>query len=243
VGSGEPCGSVNLQLRSFYVFFKPQNRQEMNNQIIKVAYADDHIVVRQGIVALLNRHPAIRVVAEAADGKELLECLQHLESLPDIAILDINMPVMDGYATAAGIRKKYPSVRTIACSLHSDEFCIIKMIKSGAVGFLDKGRHAIEDMYKAIDCVVKQGYYYSDSVGEDFFDKASGFVLPELTEKERQFLSLCCEGLSNRKIADKMFVSHRTVEHYYDSLRRKLGVDTRVGLVVFALKRGLVAFT
>ena len=212
----------------------------MNSKKITVAFADDHVGVREGIISLLNKQPDIKVVAEASQGAELLGLMSQLSSPPDIAILDINMPIMNGYETATAIRAQFPSVRIIAFSLYEDEFNIIRMIKSGALGYLCKATHSIADICKAIRNIIAKNYHYPGSVGKELFDKAQSTQLPDLNDKEYLFLLHCSEGLTNRQIAAKMGVSFRTVEHYYESLAIKLKVCCRVELVAFALRTGLI---
>lgn len=212
----------------------------MNTAVIKVAFAEDHDALREGMINILNLHPFIQVVADAPNGKLLLEYFSQLESLPDVAILDIGMPVMNGYATAQEIGKKYPSVKTIAYSFYNDEFNIIKMIRCGAVGYLVKGQTSVPDIFKALQEVYTKGYYYSNAVNEEIFEKARQMEIPEFNDKEMQFLSYCCDGLSNKEIAEKMFVSPRTVEYYYTCICNKLGMKSRIVLVAFALKTGII---
>ena len=212
----------------------------MKQRIIKVALADDHPGIRQAMAQMLNQQKNIEVIAEAANGQELLSIFSNLSSLPDIVMLDISMKVMDGYLTALEIRKNYPEIKTIAFSNYSDDYNIIRMLKNGVVAYLVKSVTSFDEICKALHCVMLDGYY-SANIGEDFFSKAKTEIIPELTVREAQFLSLCCEGLPNKTIAAKMFLSPRTVDHYYDSLSKKLGVDSRIKLVALALRRGIVS--
>lgn len=213
----------------------------MKEPVIKVAYADDHDAVREGLVAILNQQANMRVVVEASNGRHLLDRIDQSGIMPDIAILDIDMPEMNGYETALRMRKNYPGVKSIAYSFYENEFNIIKMIKNGAVGYLTKGKSSLDDIFRAVREVHVHGHYYSDNVSKDVFEKAKHVKVPEITEREMEFLHNCCDGLSNVQIADKMNVSSRSVEHYYDSLSKKLGIKNRIAIVAFVLKTGIVS--
>jgi len=209
-------------------------------KVIKLAIADNHPILRQGLISLLHTNKDFKVIAEASNGNELLAIFAKLEQLPDIAILDINMPEKDGYSTAQEITAIYSSVKIIALSFHENEFNIIKMIKNGAVSYLAKGSTGIVDLVKAIEGVHYKGYYYSDVFTGELFEKAINTKLPEFTNQELQYLKYCCDGLSDKEIADKMFLSPRTVEYYYAGISNKLGISKRIGLVAYALKTGII---
>lgn len=211
----------------------------MKEAIIKIAYAEDHDAVRHGLISIFNEQKGIRIVADAPNGKQLIEKIKGLKDLPDVALLDVDMPVMNGYETVKMFRKDFPTIKSIAFSMHDDEYNIIKMISNGAVGYLIKGKDNLNIICDALRQVHQIGHYYSDDVTEQQFKKAQQTQLPELSERELEFLQYCCKGLSNKLIAEKMFVSHRTVEHYYESLSVKLNIKSRIGMVAFALKTGL----
>lgn len=204
-----------------------------------VAYAEDHEAVRQGLISVLNDQKGIRIVADAPNGKLLIEKIRGQKDLPDVVLLDIDMPVMNGYETAKMIRQDFPTIKSIAFSMHDDEYNIIKMISNGAVGYLIKGKDTLSEICDALRQVHKIGHYYSNDVTEEQFKKAQQTQLPELSEREYEFLQYCCKGLSNKQIAEKMFVNFRSVEHYYESLSVKLSIKSRIGMVAFALKTGL----
>lgn len=211
----------------------------MVETITKVVYAEDHEAVRQGLISVLNDQKGIRIIADAPNGQQLVEKIKTMKDLPDVALLDIDMPVMNGYETAKMIRQYFPAIKSIAYSMHDDEYNIIRMISSGAVGYLVKGKDNLNQISNALRQVRTVGHYYSDALTEEQFKKAQLTQLPEISERELEFLRYCCKGFSNKQIAEKMFVSHRTVEHYYDSLSLKLGIKSRIGMVAFALKTGM----
>jgi len=226
-----------------YVFFmhSTKNRYSMKEPFIKIAYADDHDVVRGGLVAILNQQANMKVIAEASNGRHLLDRIKQLGDVPDVAILDIDMPEMNGYETVLEMRRKYPKVRSIAYSFYENEFNIIKMIKNGAVGYLTKGNSSLDDIFTAVNEVHINGHYYSDSVSEETFKKAKNTTVPDISDRELEFLHHCCEGLSNKQIAEKMNVNFRSVENYYNALSKKLGIKTRIGIVAFILKSGIIS--
>jgi DNA-binding NarL/FixJ family response regulator len=197
-------------------------------------------MVRSGIMSLVTSDPCHKVVLTASNGKELIENLANLPVLPDVCLLDINMPVMNGYNTVAALKKQYPTIKCLALSIFETEYSIISMIKNGARGYLTKTCSTIE-LLDAIKIVHNCGYYYSNVASKKVFNivqKAD--IQPNLTDKEIQFLTLCCSELSFEKIAEQMNVSKRTIDDYQNRLSHKLQVHNRIGLVLCAISSGLV---
>ena len=164
--------------------------------------------------------------------------------MPDIVLLDVNMPEMDGFETTQWIHKTYPQIKVLALSMFSDEKTIIKMFRVGAKGYLLKNTDA-DELKKALDSLVDKDVYLSDYVSgklvsglHEDLDKPVKQVV--LNEKEREFLRWTCSELSYKDIAGKMFVSPRTVDDYRQALFHKLKVHSRVGLVMYAIKNGIV---
>ncbi len=212
----------------------------MNHPIIRIAMADDQEVVRSGIMSLVISDPCHQVVLTASNGKELIDRLGQLTELPDICLLDINMPVMNGYSTVAALKKQYPTIKCLVLSIFETEYSIISMIKNGARGYLTKTCTTIE-LLDAIKTVYNTGYYYSNVASKKVFNIVEKTdIHTNLTEKEIQFLTLCCSELSFEKIADQMNVSKRTVDDYQTRLSHKLQVHNRIGLVLCAISAGLV---
>jgi DNA-binding NarL/FixJ family response regulator len=207
---------------------------------IKLAIADDHAILRKGIISLIESHD-IQLAAEASNGQELLQQLRHLDTLPDICILDINMPVMNGYETLEAIKAQWPQLPVLALSMHDTELPIIKMVRAGAAGYLFKDGEP-EELLTAIKSVVANGSYYSDYnanqkiVSQEAIDSG---IAPNITDKEMVFLSWCCCDLGYKEIAERMNISPRTVESYAERLCRKLNVKSRIGLVLAALAMGI----
>lgn len=208
-----------------------------------IALVDDHTLLREGLANLL-REMEHQVALEASNGDDFIEQLNK-KPLPEVVLLDINMPVKDGYETALWLKQNKPAVKVLALSMYDDEYAIIKMLKNGARGYILKDVEPSE-LKRAIAALDKNGFYYSDLVtgtllhninddNENSKPNGSG-----LSEREVLFLKLCCTEMTYKEIADKMCVSPRTVDGYRDDLFEKLNVKSRVGLVLYAIKNGIV---
>jgi two-component system, NarL family, invasion response regulator UvrY len=210
-----------------------------------IALADDHTVMRNGLAALLE-DLGYTILLEANNGKDFIGKISET-NLPDVALLDINMPVMDGYETAAWLKENYPHVKVLALSMYDDEGAIIRMLKNGAKGYVLKDSN-IADVKTAIDSVMTKGYYHSELVTGKLIHSINHLDSPDhnslkqlfkLSQREIEFLKWACTELSYKEIAAQMNLSTRTVEGYRDDLCEKLGVHTRIGLVMFAVKNGI----
>jgi two-component system, NarL family, invasion response regulator UvrY len=212
----------------------------------KVAITDDHTMLRKGLANLINTFDGYNVVVEAGNGKELMQKLDS-KNLPDIALLDVHMPEMDGYETAEWLRNTYPQVNILALSMMDSESAIIRMIKNGARGYILKDMEPSE-LKEALNAVITKGYYYNDLVtGKLIFsinklgsEEKEIRTLVNLSEKEIQFLKLAATEMTYKEIADRMNVGVRTIDGYRDALFEKLNVRSRVGLVIFAIKNGVI---
>jgi DNA-binding NarL/FixJ family response regulator len=210
----------------------------------KVAITDDHLLIAKAISAIVEGFADFEVLYEAENGKVLQERFQSHKHKPDIVLLDISMPVMDGFATAAWLKEIHPEVLVMALSVQDDDESLVKMIKSGARGYLHKNVHPAE-LEKALHTLVKKGMYYPDWATSRVFsvlarpdDKAADTGIL-ISDREKEFLAYACTELTYKEIGEKMFCSPRTVESYRDSLFDKLGVKTRVALALYAVKTGL----
>ncbi len=212
----------------------------------KVALADDHTMVRKGLANLINSFEGFVVVSEAGNGKELIKELDD-KNLPDIVLLDVHMPEMDGYETAEWLRSNYPQVKILALSMMDSESVIIRMIKCGARGYILKDMEPSE-LKDALQAVISKGYYYNELVtGKLIFsinklgnDEKEIQTLINLSDKEIQFLKMAATELTYKEIADRMAVGVRTIDGYRDSLFEKLSIKSRVGLVLFAIRNKIV---
>ena len=208
---------------------------------ITVAIADDHALLRTALARLVNTFEDYSVLFEASNGKELKSViLKH--TIPDIVMLDVNMPEMDGYETAQWLNKHCPQIKILALSMFSDEKTIIKMFRLGAKGYLLKNTDP-DELKKALNTLVDKNFYLSDFVSEKIVRGLNTDSKEEkeiiLNEKEREFLRWTCTELSYKDIAGKMFLSPRTLDDYRNSLFYKLKVHSRVGLAMYAIKNGI----
>lgn len=211
-----------------------------------IAIVDDHTLFRKGLSMLINLIPNYQVVLEAENGKEFIEKLSN-SSIPKIVMLDISMPEMDGYETARWITENYPEIKILALSTMDAETAIIKMIKSGAKGYILKDAEP-EELKLAFSELLSKGFFYNDLISRKILGSINQLTntgsslnkLLKLTPREAEFLKLACSEKSYADIAREMFVSERTIDSYRDSLFKKLHVTTRVGLVMYAIKNEIV---
>lgn len=210
--------------------------------MIHIALADDHAMLRKGVAEMLSKFENMKVVAEAGNGKELMVQLEKVRPMPDVCIIDINMPEMNGYETASAIKKEYPHIRILALSMYDTELNIIKMLRNGANGYLLKDADP-EELRHAINAVHTNGFYYSDIVTGrmlNILHDPDGKTNVDLNAKELQFLKFCSTELTYKEIADEMNLSARTIDGYREALFRKLNITTRTGLAMYAIKAGIV---
>lgn len=208
---------------------------------IKIALVDDHIMLRNGLADMLTTK-GFNILFQASNGKEFIDSLMP-NQLPQIVLMDINMPIMDGFETTNWITKNYEKINVIALSMYDDEISVIKMIRAGARGYILKYAEPTE-LVSAIKTVFESGFYYTDLVNFRMVNNimnTNNKVEKEiiLTDKEKIFLQYCCSDLTYKEIADKMFISPKTVENYREQLCLKIDTHTRVGLVMYAIKIGL----
>ena len=213
---------------------------------INIAIADDHKLFRKGIIALLSDFDFIGEISEAANGAELLELLGEMKNLPDVILLDLRMPVMDGVEAQQRIRILYPDIKIIILTMEDDEQYILHLISEGVNGYLLKNADP-DEMELAILKVVKNGYYFSDDISALVIrnlkkkEKTETVFNPDFTERELQALELICKEYSNAEIATAMDISIRTAEGYRLKLVEKSGAKNIAGLVVLALKYNWVS--
>ena len=210
---------------------------------IRVALADDHTMFRKGIVELMMRtSDKFEIVAEAGNGQDLIDQIGKLEQYPDVCLLDVNMPVLDGYKTLVSLKETYPLMKFLILSMNGNEFAIIKMLRNGANGYLLKEDDP-EELKRAVECVADNEFYHSELTSAHLRALRKGgdkYKPVVLNTNEQTFLELCCSEMVYKEIAKQMGLSVRTVEGYRDDLFQKLNVNTRTGLVIYALKHGMV---
>ena len=211
----------------------------------KGAVVDDHQLVRTGLVQMVQALPGWEVTIEAANGKDFID-QTNLLSPPDIVLLDIRMPIMDGYETALWIRSHLPETRVLIVSMVSREPAVIRMLRLGIYGFITKDTNTAE-LHQALKRIKQKQFHVNELVGNRIFHYFSDNTTEQLpdekndiTDREFIFLRKCCSELTYRQIAKEMHVSPRTIDTYRDHLFEKLQVRTRVGLVIYALRSGLI---
>jgi two-component system, NarL family, invasion response regulator UvrY len=211
-----------------------------NNEVIKVAIAEDHTLVRKAFIDMINSFENFKIIIEAANGSQLVEQVK-ADNLPNVVLMDIHMPDMDGFEAMNLIKHKFPKLNVLVVSMLSDELSILRMVRMGVKGYLVKDTEPSE-FKTALETVAAGRYYYSGYVTARMVTNVSkeNDVLNVISERELEFLKYVCSDLSYQQIAEKMFVSPRTVDGYRDSLFQKLQVKNRVALALFAVKYGVV---
>ncbi len=207
-----------------------------------VVIVDDHVLIAKALQNIISNFENFEVLYECANGQELQKKLEQVKNLPDIVLLDISMPIMDGFETAKWLKFNYPEVLIMALSMQDDDLSLIKMIKNGAKGYLLKNTHP-RDLEKALNMMIKNGYFYPEWATNKLFSnindqEISPAAIMRISDREKEFLKYTITEMSYKDISEKMFCSPRTVEGYRDSLFEKLDLKTRVGLAVYAIKNG-----
>jgi two-component system invasion response regulator UvrY len=221
---------------------------------LQVALADDHHLVRDGLVSTVNALGGYRVSTEAANGRELIEALDAAATSgiaePRIAIIDLNMPVMDGYETIAWLRVNKPDVLPLALTFDATDDAMMRAVHAGARGFLLKSTRP-QVLKSALDSLVATGYYYTDELHGSMLrqpemrsraDRERERIVSQITPREMEFLMLVCDEAeyTYEQMAARMGVHRRTVDNFRIALFEKFGIKSKTGLVLFALRWGLL---
>lgn len=208
-----------------------------------IVIVDDHILIAKALEGIISNFSEFEVIYVCENGKDLIDQFKEGNRIPDIILLDISMPIMDGFETALWLTKNHPDIRIMALSMQGDDNSVIKMIKNGAKGYLLKNTHP-KDLETALSRLNTDGFFYPDWASKIIFSNLNKDQEPEvavkISEREKEFLRYTVTELSYKEIADRMCCSPRTVETYRDQLCDKLNLKTRVGLAVFAIKNGFV---
>ena len=202
---------------------------------------DDHLLVADSLKNLIEMFSGFHVLYHANNGVDLQQKMNH--EVPDIILLDVNMPVMNGYETMEWLNNNHPTIKVLALSMDDDEQMVLKMLSKGANGYLLKDIHP-ETLKTALNEVMEKGYYHSDKVTSTLLNSLKPKeVSPSynLKKKELEFMQYACSELTYSEIAERMFLSPKTVDNYRNELFKKLGVKNRVGLVIFGLKNNLIS--
>jgi two-component system response regulator NreC len=211
---------------------------------IKVLVADDHTILRQGIKSLLANEEEIEVIGEAKDGREALTIIE--ETLPDVILMDIAMPGLNGLEATRRIKKKFPRMKVLVLTMYTNEEYIFQILNAGANGYLVK-ETAFQDLISAIKAVYKNEAFMSPSISKkvinSYIKRAQNDeeeTCEVLTTREREILQLIAEGNSSKKIAELLFISPKTVETHRTHIMNKLNIHNRTGLVKYAIRKGIV---
>ncbi|MGD9905038.1 MAG: response regulator [Vicinamibacterales bacterium] len=213
---------------------------------LRLLIGDDHTLVRQGLRKILEGRDQWTIVAEVGDGREAVA--QAIALKPDVAVLDVGMPVLNGIDAAQQIVRKVPTTRVLMLSMHSDEAYVTRALQAGATGYLLKDS-ADEDLVKGIETVASGHSFFSPAVAkrilDDYVRQVAGSPVPDryasLSDREREIFQLVAEGRTNREVAELLAISAATVETHRARILQKLGIHNTAELVLFAVRRGIVA--
>jgi len=224
------------------------------NLPIKIGIVDDHNLFRKGLIKLIklaDKNNRYSILFEAENGNDLMEKIKK-KMMPDILLMDIDMPGMDGYETVNWLQKYHPSISILVISMFESEKAILRMMRLKVKGYLSKNIK-VEDMTNALEAIAEKGFYYTDKVANIMADelqkeeeanttniKPADTILKNISENEMKFIKLACTELTYQQIADKMSLSVKTIEGYRESLFQRFTVKNRVSLAMFAVRNGLV---
>lgn len=213
---------------------------------IKLSIVDDHKIFREGLKSTLGDYTGIHFLSESSNGQQIIEKLEH--ERPDVILMDMKMPVMDGIQATAYITKTFKKVKILALSMFDDDKYILSMMKSGARGYLLKSAEP-DEIVEAINAVHEKGFYFNDHLsltmvkklmGNSVFEEDEKKEAVDLNDRESEILKLICAEHANTEIADKMCLSVRTVEGYRTKLFEKIGARNIAGLVIYAIKNKII---
>jgi DNA-binding NarL/FixJ family response regulator len=220
---------------------------------IKVAIADDHKIFRSGVINTLTPYDNINVVFEAEDGEHLLKIMEE-EQVPDVILMDLKMPNMDGIQATVQVKERFPEIKIIILTMYEDDNFIVHLVENGANAYLLKNAEP-EEIYEAICTTYEKGFYFSENVNlallkkvlhknrqqfKPTFRNNNANTELQLNEREKEVLQLICNEFTTQEISEKIFLSPRTVEGIRQKLLEKTSAKNTVGLVVYAFRNGLI---
>lgn len=208
-----------------------------------IVIVDDHLLVADSLKMLIETFSGYRVLYYAKNGMDLQQKIIANKSIPDVILLDVNMPLMNGYETMEWLSKEHPDVKVLALSMDDDEQMVLGMLSRGANGYLLKDIHP-DALKIALNEVIEKGYYHSENVVNTLLKSLKPkkeIPTIRLAERDLKFLQLSCSELTYTEIAAQMFLSPKTIDNYRSKLFKRFQVKNRVGLVIFALKNNLIS--
>jgi two-component system invasion response regulator UvrY len=217
-----------------------------NSNKIKIGLADDHVLLRDALATLIDGFGNCQVVLQASNGEQLIEKIRSGQ-VPDVLILDLNMPKLSGWEVANWIHEHHPEMRVLMLTMYDSELSLIRLLQAGVKGFLKKDIHP-DELKQAIQTVMETGYYYSNytssRIAQLFRVNEEGKMVLQknlLSEQELAFLKLACSELTYKEVAQEMGLNPRAVDGLRDQLFVKLDIKSRVGLAIFAIRHGVVS--
>ena len=206
----------------------------------KVVIADDHAMVCSAFTSMVNNFHTFEMLYEVHNGKQLLDKLRFVINVPDLILLDINMPEMNGFETLKVLQEKYPDIKVIGLSMNDEEESYMKFIKLGGNGFVSKVASK-DSLHEAMKSVIEKGYYYTEEMTNSLFREMKSPKKTEtilISEREKELLKWIGTDLTYQEIAEKMFLSPKTIDGYRNSLFQKLDLKSRTSLAMYAVKHG-----
>lgn len=212
--------------------------------MIRVILVDDHALFRLGVKsAIMNGHTDIGIVGEADSGTALFRLLE--TTTPDIILLDILLPDMNGTVIARRLRKEYPAIKILAISAENTAKTVQEMLEIGIEGFISKRQGGVDEIVEAIRTIMNGYEYFGHDIAAIIYKiyvskKQTADVTPEFTDREREVIGLCRDGLLSKQIAERLCISSRTVDNHKNNIFRKLGINNTMEMVQYALKHGII---
>ncbi len=211
---------------------------------IKILIVDDHQLFSEALKGLIEDKENFEVVDQLINGQEVQEFFSNeMPTIPDIVLMDVQMPIINGIDATAWLTENYPEIKILALTMENEEETILKMLRAGAKGYLLKDIHP-SVLHQAIEETVKKGFYYTEQVNDTLLRankiKTKPLNKVELKPRELELLKYACQEMTYREIAEKMFLSPKTVDGYRERLFVKLDVKSRIGLVLYAIKENII---